>query len=192
MLHFTDWNLIPHFLAHLPSLELRCVFRAINQKIAVTVISEQTNLRFYSNHDAIYIQGKQEWTESSALRHTRQNRCPLRFCSIDYNPYLLLHRNECINLCKGLLGSPKHINSQWKTLFMRQPNDPLVFLFVFFKKLILVSPGIFSTLPEGEKDLFEIWLGRNVFKLTKRHIMMLIVLRLILEDNKMEIYRSTH
>ena len=25
-----------------------------------------------------------------------------------------------INLCKGLLDSPKHIDSQWKTLSMRQ------------------------------------------------------------------------
>ena len=49
-------------------LEFRCVFSAINQTIADTVISEQTNRYFHdSNHDVIYIQGKQQWTENSAL-----------------------------------------------------------------------------------------------------------------------------
>ena len=35
--------------------------------------------------------------------------------------YILFKTEEMgINLCKGLLDSPKHINSQWKTLSMRQ------------------------------------------------------------------------
>ena len=39
-------------------LKFRCVFNAINLTIADTVLSVQTNLRFCSNHDVIYIQGK--------------------------------------------------------------------------------------------------------------------------------------
>ena len=44
----------------------------------------------------IYIQGKQQWNENSALRHTRQNRCPLKFCSIDY-PLLPIAKFAFIN-----------------------------------------------------------------------------------------------
>ena len=44
----------------------------------------QSILKFFH---LFHIHGvKQQWTKNCALRHTRQNRCPLKFCSIDYNP----------------------------------------------------------------------------------------------------------
>ena len=53
---------------------------------------QRTNESQNSNHDVIYIQGKQQWTEKSALRHTRYDRCTLTttFCC-------LLHRNKSIH-----------------------------------------------------------------------------------------------
>ena len=88
MLHFTGWSLIPHSWP-ICSIDQYPFWVSMCLQCYQSDDSWQSHQRTNeSYHDVIYIQGKQQWAENGALRHTRQNRCPLRFCSIDYNPLL--------------------------------------------------------------------------------------------------------
>ena len=93
ILHLTGWNLIPHFLAQHPNwsrffLKFQCVLCILNFSVANTVIRKESYFRINVCWDIINVQRKQQGTKVSALWDTRQNRGPIRFCSVYDNSLL--------------------------------------------------------------------------------------------------------
>ena len=90
ILHLTGWNLIPHFLAQHPNWSIS--FWSFNVSsvslIANTVVRKESYFRINVCWDIINVQRKQQVTEDSAPWDTRQNRGPIRFCTV-YNNSLL-------------------------------------------------------------------------------------------------------
>ena len=94
ILHLTDWNFMPHFLAQHPNWSLSfwsfSVSSAslISQYLANTIISKVSSFRINVCWDIINVQRQQQGTKDSALWDTRQNQSPIWFCSV-YNNFLL-------------------------------------------------------------------------------------------------------
>ena len=94
ILHLTGWNHIPHFLAQHPNWSIsywsfrQCVFCVLYFSVTNTITSEESYFRINGWWDIINVQGKQQGTKDSGLWDTRQNRVPVRFCSVYSNSLL--------------------------------------------------------------------------------------------------------
>ena len=69
-------------------LKFQCVLCILTFSVANTVIRKEFYFRINVCRDISNVQRKQQWTKDSALWDTRQNRGPIRFCSV-YNNSLL-------------------------------------------------------------------------------------------------------
>ena len=69
-------------------LKFQCVLCVLNFSVANTVIRKESYFRINICWDIINVQRKQQGTKDSALGYTRQNRSPIRFCTV-YNNSLL-------------------------------------------------------------------------------------------------------
>ena len=69
-------------------LKFQCAFCILNFSVANTVIRKESYFRINVCWDIIHVQRKQQGTRDSALWDTRQNRGPIRFCTV-YNNSLL-------------------------------------------------------------------------------------------------------
>ena len=65
-------------------LKFHCVFCILNFSVANTVIRKESYFRINICWDIINVQRKQQGTKDSTLWDTRENRDPIRFCSV-YN-----------------------------------------------------------------------------------------------------------
>ena len=81
-------------------LKFQCVFCVLNFSVANTVIHRESYFRISVCWDTINVQRKQQGTKDSALFDTRQNRAPIRLCTV-YNNWLLsvAQKRICLFQC---------------------------------------------------------------------------------------------
>ena len=99
------WQVEISYPISLPSiLNFQCVFCILNFSVANTVIRKESYFRINVCWDIINAQRKQQGTKNSALWDTRQNRGPIRFCTV-YNNSLLsvaqkrIYPFQCLPTC---------------------------------------------------------------------------------------------
>ena len=78
-------------------LKFQCVFCVLNFSVANTIISEESYFRINVCWDIIKVQRKQQGIKDSALWGTRQNRDPIRFCSVYNNSLLSVAQKKSIH-----------------------------------------------------------------------------------------------
>ena len=78
-------------------LKFQCVLCILNFSEANTVLCKESYFRISVCWDIINVQRKQQETKDSALWDTRQNRSPIRFCSVYNNCLLSVEQKKSIH-----------------------------------------------------------------------------------------------
>ena len=92
-------------------LKFQCVLCILNFSVANTVIRKESYFRINVCWDIINVQRKHQGIKESALWDTRQNRGPIRFCSV-YNNSLLCLAQKSIYPFQCLPPPPPHATAK--------------------------------------------------------------------------------